>query len=145
MIPTYYVVVRDTPAFIKCGLLQYADRRCADRITRSRSRSSTYATMIELVVLKRSAVRLFYWCRWLLYYLYASISDLGECILVIRVINSMQWTFVKPEEKNGTSLIYSYTDKFYGADSYFRGYNNCGPLYISYHFITSFRGHCHAW
>lgn len=36
--------------------------------------------MIELVVARRSAVRLFQWCRWLLYYLYANVSYLGECV-----------------------------------------------------------------
>ncbi|KAL6423387.1 hypothetical protein ACFW04_010173 [Cataglyphis niger] len=35
--------------------------------------------MIELVVFQRPAVRLFRWCRWLLYYLYANVSNLGEC------------------------------------------------------------------
>ncbi|XP_011644834.1 uncharacterized protein LOC105431986 isoform X2 [Pogonomyrmex barbatus] len=67
------------PAFIKCGPLQYADRRCAGRITRSRNRSLVYVyvTMIDLVVFQRSAVRLFRWCRWLLYYLYANVSNLG--------------------------------------------------------------------
>ncbi|XP_011053732.1 PREDICTED: liprin-beta-2 isoform X2 [Acromyrmex echinatior] len=33
--------------------------------------------MIELVVFQHSAVRLFQWCRWLLYYLYANVSNLA--------------------------------------------------------------------
>lgn len=65
--------------------IQYADRRCADRITHSCSPSivvdshdvDAYA-MIEYVVFQRATVKLFQWCRWLLYYLYANISDLGE-------------------------------------------------------------------
>lgn len=35
-----HILCSDTLAFIKCGPLQYADRRCAGRITRNRSRLS---------------------------------------------------------------------------------------------------------